>query len=60
MKNLFILLFAFSFSVTGLMAQDLEKDMKNAAKTVSKKSSDPIANSTEILDAVNSFFEHLS
>ena len=53
MKNLFILLFAFSFSVTGLMAQDLEKDMKNAAKTVSKKSTDAIANSSEILDAVN-------
>jgi len=53
MKNLFILLFAFSFSVTGIMAQDFEKDMKNAAKTVSKKSTDALANSSEILDAVS-------
>lgn len=53
MKNLLVLILACTFSVSAAVAQDYEKEMKNASKTISKKASDPIANSAEIIEAVN-------
>ena len=52
MKNLLVLILACTFSISSALAQDYQKDLKNASKTISKKANDPIANSTELLDII--------
>lgn len=51
MKKLLVILLAFSMTSMVSYAQDATKEAKNAAKTISKGSSDPIANSGDLNEA---------
>ncbi|MBT8233496.1 MAG: hypothetical protein KJN84_12760, partial [Bacteroidia bacterium] len=59
MKNLLTVLLSLTFAFSTSVAQDASKMLKNSLKTISKKGSDPTANSNEISNAIAEMNEAL-